>query len=156
MSDAAGGQHHRTRSDGDGTRRHIAGVTELKPGDGAVLGQQRLGDKAFDQTDRRRVSHGLAERRNDCRARHVTAHMYDAPRRMRGFATHREPALEIAVEGHAVVEKIVNARCCLACNPECDCFIDETSADCDGVGRMRFGAVTFADRCRDAALRPGG
>ena len=58
----------------------IAGFTQLKTGDGAILGQQRFGDETFDQSDRRRAPHGIAQRRDNGGARAIATHMYDTPR----------------------------------------------------------------------------
>ncbi len=74
---------------------------------------------------------------------------------MRGFLRDREPACEVAVERHAVAQQVVDARGRLAGEAERDILVDEAGADRDGVGRMRFGGVAFADGRGDAALRPG-
>ncbi len=156
MADAAGRQHDRARGDHHGSRREIAGLAQLKAGDGAVLGEQCFGDKAFDQADRRRAAHGLAQRRDDRSTRAVAADVDDAPRRMRSFPPHGKPAFEIAIERHAIGEQIVNPRARLARDAERDRFIDDAAADRNGIRRMRFGTVAFGDSGRDAALRPCG
>ena len=132
---ARGGDHDRP---GAG----VAGLAQLHAGDRAVLGQQRFGDKTFDHADRRRLAHGFDQRRHDRRACHVAADMHDAARRMRGFAADREPAFEVAVEGNAVAQQIVDARGGFARESERDCFVDQAGADRDRIGGMRLG------RCR--------
>ena len=87
--------------------------------------------------------------------RHVAADMHDAARRMCGLAADRKLAFEVAIEGHAVLQEVVNARGRFLCQRQCDAFVDDAAADRDGIGRMRLGAVAFGDCRCDAALRPG-
>ncbi len=156
MAEAAGRQHHRARGKQERTCSGIAGLAQLKAGDRAVLGQQRFGDETFDQSDRRRAAHGLAQRRDDRGSGPVAAHMHDAPRRMRGLAADRELAFEVAVERHAIGEQVMDAWRGLARDPERDRFVDETAADGDGVSGVRLRAIAFGHGRSDAALRPGG
>ncbi len=155
VTDAAGCEHHRARRDGQRPRRDVVGFAQLQPGDRAVGGQQCFGDETFDHADRRRVAHRFRQRRDDRLAGHVAADMHDAPRRMRGLAADREPAFEVAIEGHAVMQEIVDARGRLACKRQRNAFVDNAAADRNRIGGVRLGAVAFGDCRRDAALRPG-
>ena len=116
--------------------------------------KQRFGGKTFDHADRRRLAHRFDQRRNDRLAGHVAADMHDAPRGMRGLAADREPAFEVAIEGNAVAQEIMDARAGLAREAKRDRFVDKAAADGDRIGGMRFGAVAFGDGGGDAALRP--
>ena len=69
-----------------------------------------LADVAFEEADRRRLADRGDQRRHDRGAGHVAADVDDAALGMGGLARHGEMALEVAVEGHAVVEEIVDAR----------------------------------------------
>ncbi|CEG08887.1 hypothetical protein BN961_02307 [Afipia felis] len=80
--------------------------------------------------------------------------MDDAARGVRGLAANRKPAFKIAVERHAIAQKVINASRGFAGQPMSNCFIDDAAADGDGVARVRFRGVAFADGCGDAALRP--
>ena len=131
-------------------------LRSCKPGDRVVFGQQRFGDKAFDHADRGCLAHGLDQRGDDRLAGHVAAHMHDAPRRMRGLPADRELAFEVAIEGHAVSQEVVDARAGLARQSKRDLLVDDAAADRDRVGGMRFRAVALGDGRGDAALRPGG
>ncbi len=71
-----------------------------------------------------------------------------------GLLCHRKLAFEVAIEWHAVTQQIVDARAGFACEAQRYRFIDQAGADGDGIGRMRFRAVAFGDRRRNAALRP--
>ena len=75
---------------------------------------------------------------------------------MRGFAGDRELAFEIAIEGNAVTEQVVDARTGLARHSERDRLVDQARAGRDRIGGMRLRAVALGDRGRDAALRPRG
>jgi hypothetical protein len=81
--------------------------------------------------------------------------MHDAARRVGGFLGDRELAFEVAIERHTIAEQVVDARRRLARQCQRDVLVDETSADRDRVGRMRFRSIAFADGGGDAALRPG-
>ncbi len=80
--------------------------------------------------------------------------MHDASRGMRGFAADREFAFEVAIERDAVAEQVADARAGFARQPQRYRFIDQARADRDRIGGVRFRAVAFRDRRRDAALRP--
>ena len=73
---------------------------------------------------------------------------------MRGFAADREPAFEIAIEGNAVPQEVMDAGRSFARDPERDRLIDQARAGRDRIGRVRLRAVAFRDRGGDAALRP--
>ena len=109
MPDAAGREHDGARCDDEGPRRRIVCLAQLQPRDRVVFRQQRFGDKAFDHADRGRLAYSLGQRGDDSLARHVAAHMHDALRRMRGLPADRKLALEIAIEGHAVPEQVLDA-----------------------------------------------
>ena len=155
MADAAGREHDRARGDRERAAPSRLGFAQLQAGDGAVVGQQRFGDKTFDHADRRRVANRVGERGDDRLAGHVAAHMHDAPRRMRGFAADRELAFEIAVERNAITQEIVDACGRLARKRQRDRFVDDAAAGRDRIRGMRFGTVAFGHRRGDAALRPG-
>ena len=80
--------------------------------------------------------------------------MHDAACRVRGFASDREPALEVAVEWHAVLQKIVDTRTGFAGESERDVFVDDAAAHCNRICGMSFGAVAFGNGRRDTALCP--
>jgi hypothetical protein len=50
--------------------------------------------------------------------------MNDTPRGVCGFAADREPAFEVAVEGDAVLQEVMDAGAGFARNPERDGLID--------------------------------
>ncbi len=136
MADAAGCEHDCARSDGDGPCRRIVGLTELQSGDGAVVGEQRLGEKSFDHADRGRLAHGVGERGDDRLARHVAADMHDAARRMRGFAADRELAFEIAIEGDTVMQEVVDSCRRFLRQRQRHALIDDATTDRDRVGSV--------------------
>jgi len=154
MPDAAGRQHYRARRNRHGICGGVADFTQLKPCDRAILGQQRFGGVTLDHPDRGRRPYGFDQRRYDCLAGHIAAHMHDAPGGMRGFSPDCKPAFEVAIERDAVVKQVADARAGLARQSQCYRLIDEARADGDRVGGMRFRAVAFGDRGRDATLRP--
>ena len=63
-------------------------------------------------------------------------------------------ALEVAVEGDAVGEKIADAVGAFVGNEVGDRFVDRSGAGGDGVGGVLVGAVAFADGRGNAALGP--
>ncbi len=69
----------------------------------------RLGYVALDQADRRRLPYGRDQGRHDGGAGAVAADVDDAALGMGGLARHGEVAGEVAVEGDAVVEEVVDA-----------------------------------------------
>ena len=80
--------------------------------------------------------------------------MDDAARRVCGLAANRKPAFEIAVERHAIAQKIVDAFGRFTSEPMRHGFIDDPAPDGDGVAGVRFRRVAFANGCCDAALGP--
>ncbi len=74
---------------------------------------------------------------------------------MGGFAADRELAFEIAVEGNAVMQEIMDTGAGFARQPERDRLVDDAAADRDRVSGMRLGAVAIAHRRGNAALCPG-
>ena len=101
--------------------------------------------------------HGVDQRRHDRVAGHVAAHMHDASRRMRGLAADREPAFEVAVEGSAVTQQVVDAAPALRAPDRARLLRRPGPAPAAIVSAAcASGAVALADRGGDAALRPGG
>ena len=154
MPDAAGREHNRAGRDDEGSGGSIIGLAKLKPHDCIAFGQQRFSTITLDDANRWRVSHRCHKRRDDGLAGHVALDMDDAPRRMRGFAPDCELAFEIAVERHAILQKIVDARGSFARKTECNVVVNNASADGDGVRSVSFGRIAFSDGCCDPALRP--
>ena len=154
MPDAAGCEHDRARRHDDWSANRVACLAELQSGDRVALCQQRFGDIALDHVDRRRVAHRLGQCRDDGLAGAVALHMDDTPRGMRGLAADGEPAFEVAVEWHAVLQQIMNPRAGLAGQRKRDLLVDNAAAHRDRIGGMGFGAVALGNRRRDAALRP--
>src|SRR5579871_3881418 len=74
---------------------------------------------------------------------------------MRRLAADRELAFEVAIEGNAEPQEILDARAGLACKRQCDLLVDDAAAHRHRVRRMRFCAVTFGYGCGNATLRPG-
>ena len=133
-----------------------APVARDEPGDVVALGAKLLGDIAFEHADRGRAPDGRDERRHDRRARHVAADAHDAALRMRRLARELERAVEVAVEGDAVAEEVVDALGRLGRHAARHPLVDEPGAGGDRVGDVAFDRVAGADRGGDPALRPGG
>ena len=67
-----------------------------------------------------------------------------------------EMALEVAIEGHAVVEEIVDARGGVGNHEAGDLFVDDAGAGGDRIGEMALDGIAWRHRGGNAALRPGG
>ena len=75
---------------------------------------------------------------------------------MRGLAANREPAFQIAIEGNAVSQEIMDTRGRFARKRKRYPLVDEAAADRDRIGGVRLRTVAFGDGGCDAALRPCG
>ncbi len=126
-----------------------------KPVTSIAFRQQRFGNVALDHADRWRFAHGFDQRRNDGFAGHVALDVNDAPRGVSRLTADSKLSFQIAVERHAVGEKIVDAGAGLPGKPERDLFIDDAAAHRHRVGGVGFRAVAFGNRCGNAALGPG-
>jgi hypothetical protein len=84
------------------------------------------------------------------------SHVDDAAGRMSRLARHEEMALEVAVEGDAIAEEIVDARRGVGDQQTRDLLIDRAGAGGDRVGEMALDRVAFTHGGGNAALRPGG
>ena len=100
------------------------------------------------------LADGGDERRHDRAAGHVAAHMHDAALGVGGFARHGEVAFEVAVERHAVVQEIVDARRRVGDHQPRDLLVDDAVAGRDRVGDVLVDRVAGRKRGGDAALRP--
>ncbi len=80
--------------------------------------------------------------------------MHDTPRRMRSFASDCELAFEVAIEGNAVMQEVMDTRAGFARQSKRDRFIDESCADRHRICGMGLRTVALGNRRRDAALRP--
>ena len=74
---------------------------------------------------------------------------------MRRLLPDEQMAFEVLVERHAELEQIADAFRRLARHRIGNALVDQSGAGRDRVARMRLRRVTFGDRRRDTALRPG-
>ena len=96
------------------------------------------------------------QRSNDSVTGAVALHMNNAPRGVRSFAANRKLAFKVAVERHAILQQIVDARARLRGKPKCDVFIDDAAANRNRVGGMGFRCIAFGDGRCDSTLGPRG
>ncbi len=75
---------------------------------------------------------------------------------MRSFPSDCEPAFEVAIEGNAVMQEVMDTRAGFARQSECYFLIDQARAGRDRIGGMGLRTVALGNRRRDAALRPCG
>ena len=134
MADAAGREHHGAR--GQRQRFAVRGAAQAQPSHRAVLDQQFFGAVALDHLDRGRLAHGIDQRGDDGLAGAVALNVDNAARGMGGFAADCELAFEVAVERHAVAQKILDAARRFPGETMCDRFIDDAATHRDGVARV--------------------
>ncbi len=74
---------------------------------------------------------------------------------VRGLAARREPALDVAVEGNAELQQILDAEHRLARDGKRGFLVHRACARRNRIGGVGFGRVARFDGRGDAALRPG-
>ena len=72
------------------------------------------------------------------------------------LARHRELAGQVAIEGHAVFEQVVDAMRRVGNHQARDLLGDDAVAGRDGVGKVLLDRVAFCHGGGNATLRPGG
>ena len=82
--------------------------------------------------------------------------MHDASCGMRGLAADCEPAFQVAIEGNAIDQEIMDTRGRFARKGKRYPLVDEAATDRDRIGSVRLCAVAFRNCGCDAALRPCG
>ena len=81
--------------------------------------------------------------------------MDDAALGVGRLARHGQMAFEVAVEGHAVFEQVVDAVRRIGDHQAGDLLVDDAVAGGDGVGEVLLDRIAFGHGGGDAALRPG-
>ncbi len=136
MADATRAQHHGAGRE-DGALLRLAGIrTRDDAGDEATLAHQLLDHIAFQHADGGGGAHGGDQGFHDRLAGHVALDAHDAALGMGGLARQDQLALEIAVEGHAIAEQIMNAIGSFRHHQPRDLGIDNA-----GTGGERIGHV---------------
>ena len=155
MPHPARAQHHRARREEHPLLRLTGIWARDHAGDIAPFGLQLLDDVTFHDADRRRGTHGGHQRFHDRLAGHVALHPHDPAFGMGGFTRQRQLAFQVAVEWHAIFQKVENARRAFGHHQPGDLFVDGARASDKRVCQMLFRRVTLAHRGSDTALRPG-
>jgi hypothetical protein len=110
-----------------------------RPADAAVLDDEPLGFIAAENADGGRLLHRFDQRLHDGAARHVAAHAHDAAFGMRRLAGDLEFAFQVAVEGDAVIEQVVDAVGGLGSHQTGHRLVDDAVAGDQRVGDMFLG-----------------
>ena len=133
-----------------------AGAHEADALDTAIDDDQVVRLVAFEHADRRRRPHLGDQRVENGGAGAVAGNVHDAATRVRGLLAQRKAAVGLAVERHAVGDKIGNARRAFGGDEVRYVDVDDASTGGDRVVRVRSGIIVAADGGGDAALRPTG